>query len=868
MTINKRVQTREEQSRRGALVGLTTSLAFLLVVCLLRFTATQAQSCDYSIGAGVSTADGNSNYSGVQPGDVVCVNAGARRPLTLLNFQGTADQPITFINSGGQVDVDAGGDWCGIWLRNCDHVRLTGTGDPATEYGFEIYNSSNMGVYGSERSRYLELDHIEVHDVENSGIGSQTQEPLRGKWIQYGPFMHHCYIHDVGTEGYYFGSSRYDEGEMPTLEGVEIAYNIIERTGWDGGQIGSCVRDCSIHHNRIYQDSRKNEQYQRSGIMINRGSVCDVHSNFIEESGSTGIYIQGNGGNKIYNNIIVNPGEFAEPGGNNAGDGIDIDVGSNLGNSIYAWNNTIISPNNFGVKISNRAVGDDNRIQNNIVVDPGNLGAYGDAAYIQTWGIANVTVSNNLQTPDISTLEFTDYQNDDYSLQSNSPAIDAGVDLSWQGVVDDYDGSPRPQGPGYDIGAYEYASGSQPTRSSTSTPTTIPTSTPTASPTSTPTSTSTSTSTPSASPASTSTSTSTSTPTVGPTSAPTATPTSTPAIVPTMTATPTPNPNEVIIDDGDAAFSTSFGQDSWEEYTQAGGRHYGGSHHYNHQVDTGQDIALWSFAVPKPGRYEVYAWWWEASWRPTDVPYAINHLGGSTTIRVDQQTSGGQWNLLGAFDFQGQGSVVVSDDVSSGQDIVADAVRLVYVEPLPPAPPTSTATAAPTSTATIVPTMTATPTANPDEVIIDNIDGGFSASFSQDAWVEYTQPGGRHYGGSHYYNHQAGTGQDIAAWSFTVPKPGRYKVYAWWWEGRWRPRDVPYTISHLDGSTTVRVNQRVKGGRWNLLGAFDFVDRGSVAVSDDVSSGHDVVADAVRVVYQGPPRPGGRYRGFMPIIRQ
>jgi hypothetical protein len=174
----------------------------------------------------------------------------------------------------------------------------------------------------------------------------------------------------------------------------------------------------------------------------------------------------------------------------------------------------------------------------------------------------------------------------------------------------------------------------------------------------------------------------------------------------------------------------------------------------------------------------------------------------------------------------------------------------------PGAAPTSTPTAFPTSTPTIVPTMAATPTADPDEVIIDNTDGRFSASFSQDAWVEYTQEGGRHYGDSHYYNRLIGTGQDIAVWSFSVPKPGRYKVYAWWWEGSWRPKEVPYTISHVDGSTTVRVNQRIKGGRWNLLGAFDFLHRGSVAVSDDASSGYDVVADAVRVVYQGPIRNG------------
>jgi hypothetical protein len=50
---------------------------------------------------------------------------------------------------------------------------------------------------------------------------------------------------------------------------------------------------------------------------------------------------------------------------------------------------------------------------------------------------------------------------------------------------------------------------------------------------------------------------------------------------------------------------------------------------------------------------------------------------------MNQQINGGQWNLLGTFGFLSQGSVDVSDDVSSGQDVVADAIKLVYEGSLP-----------------------------------------------------------------------------------------------------------------------------------------------------------------------------------------
>jgi len=36
------------------------------------------------------------------------------------------------------------------------------------------------------------------------------------------------------------------------------------------------------------------------------------------------------------------------------------------------------------------------------------------------------------------------------------------------------------------------------------------------------------------------------------------------------------------------------------------------------------------------------------------------------------------------------------------------------------------------------------------------------------------------------------------------------------------------------------------------LGEYNFQDTGSVIVSDNVSSGRDIVADAIRLLYQGP----------------
>ncbi len=252
------------------------------------------------------------------------------------------------------------------------------------------------------------------------------------------------------------------------------------------------------------------------------------------------------------------------------------------------------------------------------------------------------------------------------------------------------------------------------TPTATYTPTNRPTVTPTSSatPTSSPTATRTSVIRPSPTSEATHTptATSTSTPTAAPTdtAAATYTPTA-PTFTPTWarTATPTSDVDELIVDDGDPAFSLRHVQDDWTRWEDPAGLHYGASHYYNQLLGTGQDIATWSFTVPRSGVYSVYAWWPADSWRPVDVPYTVHHLGGSTTVRVDQQRDGGRWNLLGAFGFDDQGAVTVSDDASSGRDIVADAVRLVHEGPLPSPTPTAT------DTPTITPTATATPTATP-----------------------------------------------------------------------------------------------------------------------------------------------------------
>jgi hypothetical protein len=62
---------------------------------------------------------------------------------------------------------------------------------------------------------------------------------------------------------------------------------------------------------------------------------------------------------------------------------------------------------------------------------------------------------------------FTDPDNNDFRLQSTSPAINAGATLPY--VTDDHDDTSRPQGIAFDIGAFEYLTASSSTSSSSNT---------------------------------------------------------------------------------------------------------------------------------------------------------------------------------------------------------------------------------------------------------------------------------------------------------------------------------------------------------------------------------------------------------------
>ncbi len=160
---------------------------------------------------------------------------------------------------------------------------------------------------------------------------------------------------------------------------------------------------------------------------------------------------------KIYNNILVNNYQ-----------GFSCSKSGNTGNLFYG--NTIVGSETNSVQFNNEFPS--SVWKNNILVG-------GDYAFNVIQGAAYPTEDHNLyfdnawtngnQLKDGTSIyadpEFFNSQNDDFRLAQGSPAVDAGTAVGSE-YNTDYFGTPRPQGPGWDIGAIEYRT-STPTYSCT-----------------------------------------------------------------------------------------------------------------------------------------------------------------------------------------------------------------------------------------------------------------------------------------------------------------------------------------------------------------------------------------------------------------
>lgn len=286
---------------------------------------------------------------------------------------------------------------------------------------------------------------------------------------------------------------------------------------------------------------------------------------------------------------------------------------------------------------------------------------------------------------------------------------------------------------------------------------------------------------------------------------------------------PTPGAPEIqSIDDGDPGFTT---RNQWTRYAGIG---VAGDVRFS-APGSGNDRATWNFSVDPGGTYRVSTTWTPHPNRATNAPYEVRTANQSLDdVAVNQrlapndlQAEGTWWEDLGVYEVNDGTLVVELTDAGNGY-VIADSVRIERTDGSgqPPAP-------------------------NPTQVI-DNGDAGYQRTGS---W--------QHYGGIGHLRDvafsAAGSGNDVASWTFTVT-PGEYRVATTWAAHPNRATNAPYRLR--DGSnplTSVSVNQRVapsgfsdQGSMWDELATVTVNGTTLVVELTDAANGF-VIADAIRI---------------------
>ena len=136
--------------------------------------------------------------------------------------------------------------------------------------------------------------------------------------------------------------------------------------------------------------------------------------------------------------------------------------------------------------------------------------------------------------------------------------------------------------------------------------------------------------------------------------------------------------------------------------------------------------------------------------------------------------------------------------------------------------------------------------------IIDDGDPGFTTSGS---WIHKSVVGAFLF--DHTYS-AAGSGSDVATWTFSGLTPGQYEVAATWLPLENRATDAPFTVyDNLTVVGTASVNQELapndfsdQGANWETIGTFNISSNRLIVKLSDAAN-EFVIADAVRIARVG-----------------
>lgn len=421
------------------------------------------------------------------PGDAVYVRGGVYQERIEFRASGNGlDGPISLQPYAAEQPIlDGGGGGAGdmIMIRNRGYIRVTGL---EIRNNLDADDASGIRIVGA--GSHIELRDNVIHDMRGEsamGItvyGTSTSSP----------------ISNLVIEGNHIYDCEPSPSEALTLNGNVKGFQVVDNLVHDVNNIGidliggekdinpnqklvarqGVVRGNTVHHARsnygggfaggIYVDGGRNiviegnTSYENDlGIEIgaeNKGIVTrkiTVRNNLVYDNDKAGIVFGGYAAKRgrvrdslFIHNTVVNNDTLNEGLGQ-----LWIQYASN---NVVANNIFVASGNN--VLLYSEKGNVDNVLDYNLW-----HGADGPNDAEFTWNgdsYSSFSQYRNQTGQDAHSLfgdpVFVDSLAGDFHLQSGSPAIDAaGGAASWLSSTD-FDGTPRPQGGGHDIGAFEF----------------------------------------------------------------------------------------------------------------------------------------------------------------------------------------------------------------------------------------------------------------------------------------------------------------------------------------------------------------------------------------------------------------------------
>lgn len=234
--------------------------------------------------------------------------------IAIGNITGDSCKPLVFIDDGNNRRIKR--------LRFGESHKVAFIKVTATQQGRLKIGTNHLA--GGNISLAFALAHnIEVSNLylDSCEVGISAKfNPTAVDSMQYPNFilkdiyLHHNILYDIHGEGMYIGhtypnSDPYSGNLIPVrMDNVEIAYNDVSGTDWDGIQLSNAMDNASIHHNTIRNFGRIDMGSQRAGIILGGNTNGRVYNNTVRYGTGNGIQIFGYGDNDVYNNIIDSAG--------------------------------------------------------------------------------------------------------------------------------------------------------------------------------------------------------------------------------------------------------------------------------------------------------------------------------------------------------------------------------------------------------------------------------------------------------------------------------------------------------------------------------------------------------------------------------